>query len=108
MSGCPWFDRLTTSGRGPTSSWGGMLQALRMVDSSSSRWVREAGLLKTRDVLRRLEDDEWFVARTTGSHRILKHPTKKGIVVVAGHPSKDAAPGTMNSIWKQAELEDSE
>jgi predicted RNA binding protein YcfA (HicA-like mRNA interferase family) len=62
-------------------------------------------LLKIRDVLRRLEGDGWFVARTTGIHGILKHPTKKGIVVVAGHPSNDVASGTLNSVWKQAELE---
>ncbi|MDO8750309.1 MAG: type II toxin-antitoxin system HicA family toxin [Dehalococcoidia bacterium] len=59
-----------------------------------------------RDVLRRLREDGWYVARTQGSHRVLKHPSKKGIVVVAGHPSKDVAPGTLKSIWKQAELED--
>lgn len=33
-------------------------------------------------------------------------PIKKGIVVVAGHPGKDVAPGTLKSIWKQAELEE--
>jgi len=38
--------------------------------------------------------------------RVLKHPTKPGIVVVAGQPVKDVAPGTLKSIWKQAELED--
>jgi len=46
------------------------------------------------------------VACQRGSHRILKHSLKKGIVVVAGHPSKDLAPGTLKSVWKQAELED--
>ncbi len=62
--------------------------------------------MKVRDVLKRLKEDGWYVARQRGSHRILKHPVKKGIVVVAGHPSKDLAPGTLKSIWKQAELED--
>jgi len=33
-------------------------------------------------------------------------PVKKGIVVVAGHFSKEVAPSTLKSIWKQAELED--
>jgi predicted RNA binding protein YcfA (HicA-like mRNA interferase family) len=60
--------------------------------------------MKIRDVLRRLHDDGWRIARQEGSHRILKHATKSGIVVVAGHPSKDMAAGTLQSVWKQAGL----
>ena len=41
-----------------------------------------------------------------GSHRVFKHPTKPGIVVVPGHFSDEVAPGTLKSIWKQAQLED--
>lgn len=62
--------------------------------------------MKVRDVLKHLKEDGWYVARQRGSHRILKHPFKRGIVVVAGHPSKDLAFGTLKSVWKQAELED--
>jgi predicted RNA binding protein YcfA (HicA-like mRNA interferase family) len=62
--------------------------------------------MKIRDVLKRLKEDQWYIVRQRGSHRILKHPVKPGIVVVAGHPSKDVAPGTLRSIWKQAELEE--
>ncbi len=62
--------------------------------------------MKLRDVVKRLHKDGWFIERTKGSHQIWKHSTKKGIVVIAGHPSKDVAPGTLKSIWKQAELED--
>ena len=62
--------------------------------------------MKVREVLKRLKEDGWYVACQRGSHRVLKHPAGKGIVVVAGHPSKELAPGTLKSIWKQAELED--
>ena len=62
--------------------------------------------MKVRDVLRRLGDDGWYVDRTRGSHRVLKHATKPGIVVVSGHATKEVAPGTLRSIWKQAQLED--
>ena len=62
--------------------------------------------MKVRDVLRRLHDDGWQIMRTRGSHRILKHPVKSGIVVVAGQSNKDIAIGTLKSILKQAELED--
>lgn len=44
--------------------------------------------------------------RTRGTHRVLKHPVKKGILVIAGHPGKDMATGTLKSVLKQAELED--
>jgi predicted RNA binding protein YcfA (HicA-like mRNA interferase family) len=64
--------------------------------------------MKIRDVLRRLKHDGWYIKRTQGSHRILSHATKEGIVVVAGHPSKDVATGTLKSIWKQAQLGDEE
>lgn len=60
--------------------------------------------MKIRDVLKRLHDDGWQVVRQEGSHRILKHATKPGIVVVAGHPSKDLKAGTLQSVWKQAGL----
>ena len=60
--------------------------------------------MKVRDVLRLLEDDAWQHARTKGSHRQFKHPSKPGSVTVAGKPSLDLPPGTLNSILKQAGL----
>ena len=62
--------------------------------------------VKVRDILDRLATDGWYIDRTRGSHRVLKHPVKRGIVVVAGKPSKDSAPGTLKSILRQAGLED--
>jgi hypothetical protein len=35
-----------------------------------------------------------------------KHPTKPGRVTIAGHPKDDIAPGTLNSILRQAGLKD--
>ncbi|NJL06290.1 MAG: type II toxin-antitoxin system HicA family toxin [Chloroflexaceae bacterium] len=61
--------------------------------------------MKVRDVLTRLEADGWYLARTRGSHRQYKHPTKSGLVTVAGKPSDDLALGTLRSIWRQAGLE---
>ena len=60
--------------------------------------------MKVRDMLKRLSDDGWVLARTKGSHRQYKHPTKKGLVTVAGHPGDDLAPETQNSILKQSRL----
>jgi predicted RNA binding protein YcfA (HicA-like mRNA interferase family) len=39
-----------------------------------------------------------------GSHRQFKHSHKLGRVTVPGKPSDDLAPGTLNSILKQAGL----
>jgi len=58
--------------------------------------------MKVSDVLRRLHEEGWILVATRGSHRQLKHPTRPGRVTVAGKPSDDLAPGTLNSIAKQA------
>lgn len=42
--------------------------------------------------------------RQKGSLRQLHHPSKPGIVNVAGKPSVEVPPGTLNSILKQAGL----
>jgi len=60
--------------------------------------------MKVRDVIKQIEADGWYLARTRGSHRQYKHPTKDGLVTIAGKPGDDLAPGTLNSILKQAGL----
>jgi predicted RNA binding protein YcfA (HicA-like mRNA interferase family) len=60
--------------------------------------------MKVRDVIKLIEDDGWYLVATRGSHRQYKHSTKPGRVTVAGHPSDDLAPGTLNSVLKQAQL----
>ena len=61
-------------------------------------------VVKIRLVLRMLADDGWTHVATRGSHRQFEHPTKSGRVTVAGKDSDDLAPGTFNSILKQAKL----
>jgi predicted RNA binding protein YcfA (HicA-like mRNA interferase family) len=60
--------------------------------------------MKVRDVIKMIEQDGWYHARTTGSHRHYYHPTKPGTVTVPGHPGKDMPEGTRNSVMKQAGL----
>ncbi|MBO3713230.1 MAG: type II toxin-antitoxin system HicA family toxin [Candidatus Accumulibacter sp.] len=60
--------------------------------------------MKVGDVLAVLRNDGWLLVATRGSHRQFKHPVKAGRVTVAGKPSDDLAPGTLNSILKQASL----
>jgi len=62
--------------------------------------------MKVRDIIRLVEDDGWFMVRTRGSHRHFKHPSKPGLVTIAGHPGVDMPKGTLNSVLKQAGLKD--
>jgi predicted RNA binding protein YcfA (HicA-like mRNA interferase family) len=61
--------------------------------------------LKVRDVIRLIEEDGWYLLVIQGSHRQFKHPNKPGRVTIAGHPNDDLAPGTLNSILKQAQVD---
>lgn len=60
--------------------------------------------MKVKEVLKRLQSDGWYEVRMRGSHRILAHPQKQGIVVVPGKLSNDIPKGTLSAIWKQAQL----
>lgn len=60
--------------------------------------------MKVRDAIRLIEVDGWRLVVTRGSHRQYKHATKPGRVTVAGKPSDDLSPGTLDSILKQAGL----
>jgi len=60
--------------------------------------------MKVRDLIKQIENDGWQLARTRGSHRQYHHPVKPGTVTIAGHPSADVPPGTLNSVLKQAGL----
>ncbi len=60
--------------------------------------------MKVREVIKLIEADGWYLARTRGSHRQYKHLTKSGLVTVPGKVSDDLAPGTLICILKQAQL----
>jgi predicted RNA binding protein YcfA (HicA-like mRNA interferase family) len=62
--------------------------------------------MKVSEVLRMLKSDGWTEVARRGSHHQLKHAVKSGRVTVPGKPSDDLAPGTLNSILKQAGLKD--
>ncbi|MDI6734586.1 MAG: type II toxin-antitoxin system HicA family toxin [bacterium] len=64
--------------------------------------------MKIRDIIKMIESDNWYLVVTKGSHRQYKHPVKSGRVTIAGHLNDDLAPGTWNSILKQAKLKEVE
>ena len=57
-----------------------------------------------REIIKQIEADGWYLARQRSSHRQYKHPTKPGLVTVAGHPPKVLAPKTVKSSLRQAGL----
>jgi predicted RNA binding protein YcfA (HicA-like mRNA interferase family) len=62
--------------------------------------------VKVREAIELIEADGWEQVATRGSHRQYKRPRKPGGVTIAGKPSHDLAPGTLNSILKQAGLKE--
>jgi predicted RNA binding protein YcfA (HicA-like mRNA interferase family) len=58
--------------------------------------------MKVKELLKMLEEDDWSLSRTRGSHRQYKHPSKPGTVTIAGKPSADVPKGTLNAILKQS------
>jgi len=59
---------------------------------------------KVGEMIKLLEADGWLLKRTTGSHRHFTHPSKPGLVTVAGRSSATLKPKTETSILKQAGL----
>lgn len=60
--------------------------------------------MKIKEVIKIIEKEGWYLVRMRGSNRQSKHNTKSGLVTIAGKFSDDLAPGTLNSILKQAGL----
>jgi predicted RNA binding protein YcfA (HicA-like mRNA interferase family) len=61
-------------------------------------------IFTVRAILQLLRRDGWVEVARRGSHRQFKHDRKAGRVTVPGKLSDDLAPGTLNSILKQAKL----
>lgn len=59
--------------------------------------------MQSRELIKMLEENGWYLDSVRGSHHYFKHPTIEGKVTVP-HPKKDLPNGTLNSILKQALL----
>jgi len=61
--------------------------------------------MKTKEIIKLIENDGWYIVRQKGSHQQFKHPIKKGLVTIPVHRlSNDLSPGLEKSILKQAQL----
>jgi predicted RNA binding protein YcfA (HicA-like mRNA interferase family) len=56
-------------------------------------------LTNSRDIIRRLESEGWFLVSTKGSHQKFR---KGGQTLIVPHPKKDLPLGTARSIAKAA------
>ncbi|WHE06123.1 type II toxin-antitoxin system HicA family toxin [Thermoanaerobacterium thermosaccharolyticum] len=57
----------------------------------------------SREILKILQQDGWYIVKINGSHHQLKHPVKQGKVTVP-HPKNDIPFKTAKSILDQAGL----
>ena len=57
--------------------------------------------MNSKQVIKKLEADGWYLDRIKGSHHQFKHPAKPGLVTVK-HPDGDVPKGTLASIERQA------
>lgn len=58
----------------------------------------------SRDVIKALKADGWYLVASSGSHQQFKHPSKKGRTTVK-HPTKDIPRKTLDSIERQSGIQ---
>ena len=61
--------------------------------------------MKCSELIRALERDGWYIVRQNGSHLIMRHPIKKGQVVMLNHGNKEIGKGLERRIRKDAGLQ---
>ena len=59
--------------------------------------------MTSKELIKLIEKDGWFMVSSRGSHRKYKHLIKEGVVIVPFH-NFDIPKGTLNSILKQADI----
>jgi predicted RNA binding protein YcfA (HicA-like mRNA interferase family) len=58
----------------------------------------------SREIIKIIENDGWFLYDADGSHKHFKHETKKGKVTIV-HPKKDIPVKTFESVMQQAGID---
>lgn len=65
--------------------------------------MREMRSYPSREIIKILEMDGWYLYETEGIHRQYKHPTQTGKTTLK-HPDKDIPIATLKRIEKQSGL----
>jgi predicted RNA binding protein YcfA (HicA-like mRNA interferase family) len=55
----------------------------------------------SKEIIKLLNKDGWYLIEITGDHHQFKHPYKKGKITVP-HPNKDLPIRIVKSVFKQA------
>jgi len=55
----------------------------------------------SREIIKSIENDGWYLYEVREDHHQFKHPHKNGRVTIT-HPKKDIPVGTLKNIEKQA------
>lgn len=58
-------------------------------------------MMRSREIIKRLEKEGWFEVRQTDSHKHFNHARRPGTVTVP-HPKSEMAIGTIKSIEAQS------
>lgn len=61
--------------------------------------------MTAKNLEKHIESAGWFFVRQKGSHKIYKHKSIKGIVIIPFHGKKDIPIGTLKSILKKAGIQ---
>lgn len=61
----------------------------------------QSSIMSSRDIIRAIEADGWFMVAKAGSHWQFKHASRPGRVTVP-HPKRDLPLGTIKSIERQS------
>ena len=59
--------------------------------------------MQSKDLIKQLVADGWYLRASKGSHHIFVHPRKAGHISVP-HPKKDLGIGLLHKLLKQAGL----
>jgi predicted RNA binding protein YcfA (HicA-like mRNA interferase family) len=54
--------------------------------------------MRVREVIALVEADGWVLVRSRGDQRQYTHPTKPGLVTIAGNRNRDVPPGALANI----------
>jgi len=60
--------------------------------------------MKYNELFRLLQKDGWYEIRQKGSHVIMQHSSKTGLLIVPNHGSKEVKKGLLNGILKQTDI----
>ena len=60
--------------------------------------------MRSREIIKILEKEGWFLVAVKGSHHQYKHSVRKSRVTIP-HPNSDFPKGTLASIFKQAGID---